>query len=527
MDNSHWWNETVFYQVYLPSFCDGNNDGLGDFYGLLDKIDYLAALGVKGLWITPFYPSPLIDNGYDISDYCAVDPRFGDMAAFRAVLQACHQRGMKVVIDVVINHVSSQHPWFLDAWNNPASPWRDFFLFTDKPNNWQSFFSGSAWSAEPDTGQHYYHKFAPQQVDLNWANPRVEQEICLMLDFWIAQGVDGFRFDVINFLTTDGITADNPQINGEQQHENDNNQPGLCAVLARLCSHVRQQGDYFLIGEVGSEDLEVLSRYQHADLLDVVFNFNLGSQKTFSAMAIHQQIVAMEQQQSGVPTLFFSSHDMSRMISRFGESPRDVARAVAVMALQTTARGVPFIFQGEENGMTDYVASNLAEIFDIQGRTHYHSALANGLTPPQALAHAITHSRDGSRSPYQWDDSPHGGFSECSPWMPVNANYPQVNAQAMQHDTRSIFHAYRNLIAIRNQNPALQYGDYLFFECIEQCFWFARRFGDETLSVAINFGERLKNPCRETLGDVLFGEDTAWLEKNHIVIKRSVHGKAE
>lgn len=525
MDNSHWWNETVFYQVYLPSFRDGNNDGLGDFYGLLEKIDYLASLGVKGLWITPFYPSPLVDNGYDISDYCAVDPRFGDMAAFGAVLQACHQRGMKVIIDVVINHVSSLHPWFQDAWNNPASPWRDFFLFSNAPNNWQSFFSGPAWSKEPDTGQYYFHKFSPQQVDLNWRNPRVEQEILQMLDFWIVQGVDGFRFDVINFLTTDGITADNPQSEGEQQHLNDINQPGLCAVLARLCRHVRQQGDYFLVGEVGSEDLDVLQRYQRPELLDVVFNFNLGSQKTFSATAIYQQLTAMEKQLTGVPTLFFSSHDMPRMISRFGESERDTARAIAVMALQITARGVPFIFQGEENGMTDYVPESLEQIYDIQGRTHYHSALADGLPPGQALVQAIQHSRDGSRSPCQWRNTPHAGFSSCPPWIPVNANYPEVNARAMQDDPDSIFHAYQKLILLRNQSPALQHGEYQFLECIQQCLWFARRFGDETVMVAINFGMEISNPGREIAGELLYGEDAPVLGKNHIVIKRTVHGK--
>lgn len=526
MKNSHWWNERVFYQVYLPSFCDGNNDGLGDFHGLLSKIDYLADLGVKGLWITPFYPSPLVDNGYDISDYCAVDPRFGDLSAFKAVLQACHQRGMKVVIDVVINHVSSQHPWFQDAWNNPQSPWRDFFIFTDKPNNWQSFFSGPAWSKEPDTGQYYYHKFSPQQIDLNWSNPRVEQEICRVLDFWMEQGVDGFRFDVINFLTTDGITADNPDIAGEQQHINDINQPGLCAVLARLCRHIRQHGDYFLIGEVGSEDLQILQRYQRPELLDVVFNFNLGSQKSFSCAAIYQQLMAMKRLLPGVPTLFFSSHDMSRMISRFGESPRDTERAIAVMALQISACGVPFIFQGEENGMTDYRPDSLEQIYDIQGRTHYQSAIADGLTADEALAQAVEHSRDGSRSPCQWSDATHAGFSTCAPWMPVNANYLQVNARAMQADPNSIFHAYQKLIALRNQSPALQSGDYLFFECIDDCLWFARRFKDETVTVAINFGATVSNPCREVDGELLYGEDTPVLEKNHIVIKRKNHGKA-
>lgn len=211
-----------------------------------------------------------MDNGYDISDYCAVDARFGTLDDFRRVVDGCHARGIRVIIDLVVNHVSSEHPWFCDAWNNPGSRYRDYFLFRRQPNNWRSFFSGSAWTAEPDTGEFYYHKFAPGQVDLNWANPAVEQEIYRVVDFWVTQGVDGFRFDVINFLTTDGIGPDNPEENGEQRHEFDINQPRLPETLQRLCAHVRAQGDYFLIGEIGSEDPDVLSRYQSPQLMDRV-----------------------------------------------------------------------------------------------------------------------------------------------------------------------------------------------------------------------------------------------------------------
>lgn len=497
MEPVRWWQECVFYQIYLPAFCDGNADGRGDFIGLMQKIDYLHELGIGGIWITPFYPSPMVDNGYDISDYCAVDPRFGQFEDFSRVVAACHARGIRVVIDLVLNHVSSQHPWFVDAWNNPASRYRDYFIFTDRPNNWQSFFSGSAWTPEPDTGQFYYHKFAPQQVDLNWQNPQVEQEINRVMDFWLAAGVDGFRFDVINFLTTDGIGADNPESAGVQEHLHDVNQPGLMDVLRRLMAYARAKGDLFLIGEIGSEDLAVLGRYQGADRLDVVFNFNLGSQKTFLPQAIFSALTAMHEQQPGLPTLFFSSHDMSRMISRFGETERDTARARAVLALQLTARGVPFIYQGEEFGLTDFRPQCLEEIVDVQGRTHYQTARAAGMTAEQALEIALTHTRDASRAPLPWGDK-----------------------DALWKD-------YRELIALRNRIPVLRHGQYTCLTLTDACLWFSRIMADEQVWVAINFGAPVRNPWHAVAGEVLYGDDAPWLAKNQFVIKRSGYEKAQ
>lgn len=523
MSNQPWWQACTCYQIYLPSFCDGNGDGLGDFPGLLSKVDYLHQLGVGAIWITPFYPSPLVDNGYDISDYCAVDARFGTLADFREVVERCHACGIRVIIDLVVNHVSSAHPWFRDAWNNPASRYRDYFLFSREPNNWQSFFSGSAWTAEPDTGEYYYHKFAPEQVDLNWANPEVEQEIYRVVDFWKAQGVDGFRFDVINFLTTNGIGPDNPQENGEQRHAFDINQPGIIATLHRLCRYVRQQGEAFLIGEIGSEELDVLARYQGQELMDVVFNFNIGSQKRFDIARLADAINATQARQSGLPTLFFSSHDMPRMIGRFGEGPRDVERALAVLALQLTVRGVPFIFQGEELGMPNYRPQSVEQIFDIQGKTHYQTALRQGADDAQALAQAIEHSRDASRAPLPWRDAPHAGFSAVAPWMPVCADYRQLNAQYQQRTPGSIWRQYQTLIALRAATPALREGDGSPLALSEECVWFTRETASEKVWMAINFGPPVLNPWRDIAADVLYGTDAQWLGKNQILMKRSVH----
>ncbi|MEX3018142.1 alpha-glucosidase [Kluyvera sp. STS39-E] len=523
MTDQPWWQASTCYQIYLPSFCDGNGDGLGDFPGLLSKVDYLQQLGVGAIWITPFYPSPLVDNGYDISDYCAVDPRFGTLADFQRVVECCHARGIRVIIDLVVNHVSSAHPWFRDAWNNPASRYRNYFLFSKTPNNWQSFFSGSAWCAEPDTGEYYYHKFAPQQVDLNWANPQVEQEIYRVIDFWKAQGVDGFRFDVINFLTTNGIGPDNPIEDGEQRHEFDINQPGIIDTLRRLCGYVRQQGSSFLIAEIGSDELDILARYQSPELMDVVFNFNIGSQKTFDISRLCSEINATQARQSGLPTLFFSSHDMPRMIGRFGEGPRDSERALAVLALQLTLRGVPFIFQGEELGMTDYLPQSVEQIFDVQGKTRYHTALEQGADADQALTLALEHSRDASRAPLPWSDAPFAGFSTVRPWMPIGDDYPQINAVKQQQMPDSLWRHYQALIALRRQTEAMREGDAGLLALTKGCVRFTRSTPNERIWVAINFGMPVHNPWRAIAADVLYGQDTQWLGKNHILMKRRVH----
>ncbi|MFZ1872114.1 MAG: alpha-glucosidase [Chania sp.] len=505
MAGTAWWRETVFYQVYLPSFQDGNGDGVGDFYGLIDRLDYLQALGIGGLWITPFYPSPLVDNGYDVSDYLDVAAQFGSLAVFERFIVEARQRNIRVIIDLVLNHVSTQHPWFKDALNNPASQYRDYFMFTRQPNNWQSFFGGSAWQPEADGGEYYYHKFAIEQVDLNWTNPAVVKEAKAVLDFWLGKGVDGFRLDVINFLSCKGIGPDNPVLaNGEQQHLYDINQPGIDWCLADLLAHVRAKGDYFIVGEVGSDKLNELVCYQSADLCDVVFNFNLGSLPTFDPPQIFQQLALMNRKLSGVPTLFFSSHDMRRMISRFGDGVDDIARARAVACLQFMARGVPFIYYGEEVGMRDYIATSPGAIHDIQGKMHYRQKLTECGDPEEAFQFALTNSRDNSRSPMQWSAAPFAGFSSQSPWMPVNENYREINVEAAQTARSSLWHDYQSLIALRANYPVFQYGDYEEFTQEQNTLIFRRRFGQQRATVLINFGEAYslaQPPCGKVLFD--------------------------
>lgn len=489
MADQAWWREVVFYQVYLPSFQDGNGDGIGDFYGLIDRLDYLQELGIGGLWITPFYPSPGVDNGYDISDYLNVAPHFGTLAVFERLIVEAHRRNIRVIIDLVLNHVSTEHPWFKDAVNNPASRYRDYFIFTRQPNNWQSLFGGSAWEQEASGGEYYYHKFAIEQADLNWANPAVAEQAKAVLDFWQGLGVDGFRLDVINFLSCNTVHTDNPTLaNGEQQHLHDINQPGIESCLADLLAHVRAKSPCFIVGEVGSDKLDELARYQAADLCDVVFNFNLGSLPTFDLPQIFQQLEQMNHSLGGVPTLFFSSHDMPRMMSRFAEFAGDVARARAVACLQLMACGVPFIYYGEEVGMQDYIATEPDAIYDIQGRTQYQQKLAACGNPEEAFQFALSKSRDNSRSPMQWSAAPFAGFSTQLPWMPVNENYRQTNVAAARQDRDSLWHDYQQLIALRAQYPVFHYGDYDHLALVADTLIFSRRYRQQRATVMINFG---------------------------------------
>lgn len=272
-----WWQETVFYEIYMPSFKDGNGDGIGDFKGLLEKVPYLAELGVGGIWLTPFYPSPKVDNGYDVSDYYAVDPDYGTMADLEAFVEEAHRHGIRVIADMVVNHVSTEHAWFKAARSSRDNPKRDWFVWRDTPNNWESFFGGSAWKWDDVTKQYYYHSFAEEQVDLNWHHPAVEREIWKVFDFWLDKGLDGFRLDVINNLTLTRDFTDNPTENGEQRHLFDKDQPGMQKMMAKIGARIRTRGDYFTVGEISSDKLAEIEKYAGLDGLDVTFNFNFGS----------------------------------------------------------------------------------------------------------------------------------------------------------------------------------------------------------------------------------------------------------
>ena len=492
----------------MASFQDGNGDGIGDFKGLTSRLDYLQDLGVNGLWITPFYPSPKVDNGYDVADYFNVDPDFGSLEDFDHFIEKAHARGIRVIIDVVLNHVSTEHAWFREAVSNPESKYRDYFFFQDEPNGWESFFGGSAWEKEPDGTQVYYHKFAPEQADLNWQNKAVRDDMLRVLKFWLDRGVDGFRLDVINFLSCNGIGEENlhRDSKGRQIHDHDIDQPGIYDCISEICDFVRDYSarrgkESFLVGEVGHEELSKLAPYQRDDLLDVVFNFNLGSMGSFDIGEIHGQLVAMEDQLVGLPTIFFNSHDMARSMSRLCHDNAEQAAALAALTLM--AKGVSFLYFGEEIGMPDYIPQSVSEMQDVQAVNHYQLALAEGKSISEAYDKALEECRDKSRLYMQWNDDKFSGFSRSTPWIGETApnNLPKVEEQI--NDPDSLWHWYKTLIALRRDNPALNFGNYDILSLEKGLLTFARRRQNKIIHIQINFSDQKHpvnhNPSHEVL----------------------------
>ncbi|KOS05833.1 glycosyl hydrolase [Flavobacterium akiainvivens] len=485
-----WWKETVFYQIYMPSYADSQGDGYGDFNGITGKLDYLKELGITGIWLTPFLRSPKVDNGYDVADYYAVDPTYGTLDDFKNFLHEAHKRDIKVIMDMVVNHTSTECEWFKEAQKSKDNPYRDYYIWQDKPNNWESFFGGTAWQLDETTNQYYYHKFDVTMADLNWSNPKVVAEVEKVLRFWLSLGVDGFRFDVINFLTTNGILQDNPIKNGSQEHLYDINQPGVKAALKQLKAVVNSYPNRFTVGEIGSDKVEVLKQYQSPEMMDVVFNFNFGSIAEFSAQKIFSELHSMEQQMESYPTLFFGSHDMPRMMNRLANGNPD--KAMALAALMLTARGVPFVYYGEEIGMHNILANSYDEIVDIQGKTHYKLAIAEEKTENEALTIANSHNRDKSRSPMQWNGSASAGFTTGRPWISVNKGYSSNNVALQEQDKNSMLARYKALIALRNSQPVLQYGSYKNLDFKDDRITFTRSYNGRDITVIINFGNDYK-----------------------------------
>ena len=485
-----WWKEAVFYQIYMPSYADSNGDGYGDFKGMTQKLEYLQGIGVKGIWLTPFLTSPKVDNGYDIANYYEIDPTYGTLADFDNFLKEAHKRGIKVIMDMVLNHTSTDCKWFQESQKSVDNPYRDYYIWKDKPNNWESFFGGTAWQKDALTNQYYYHKFDKRMADLNWSNPKVVAEVEKVLRFWLDCGVDGFRLDVINFLTTDGITIDNPLKEGVQEHLNDINQSGVSAAMKKIKSVVNEYENRFVVGEIGSDKIEVLKQYQSPDLLDVVFNFNFGSIDKFSAQRIFDELQSMEKSMSNYPTLFFGSHDMPRMIDRLADGNPE--KAVALAALILTAKGVPFIYYGEEIGMRNIIAQNSEEMVDIQGKTQYQLALDKGKNAQEALLEGNKHNRDKSRSPMQWSANSFAGFSTEKSWIKINSDYKEINVQNLEEKQHSILKNYKELIALRNREKALQYGKYNKLEYKENQISFTRSYEGDSITTIINFGSEKK-----------------------------------
>ena len=511
-----WWKETVFYQIYMPSFQDSNGDGYSDFRGMTSRLDYLKSLGVKGIWLTPFLKSPKVDNGYDIADYFQVDPTYGNIDDFKEFISQAHSKGIKVIMDMVVNHTSTDCEWFQEAKKSKDNPYRDYYIWKDKPNNWDSFFGGSAWQLDTLTNQYYLHKFAVRMADLNWANPKVVNEIKNVLRFWLNLGIDGFRFDVINFLNTNDITTDNPIVDGNKKAVYNINQPDIKNAIKTIKSVVNEYPDKFTVGEVGNDQIDVLKEFQSPEMMDVVFNFNFGSIPHFSIQRLYNELVSMEKNMPDYPTLFFGSHDNPRLRTRLADGNLD--RALALAALTLTAKGVPFIYYGEEIGMEDITADNYSEIADIQGKTFYQLAIDAGKTREEALTEGNNHNRDKSRSPMQWDDSKFVGFSTVKPWIKSHEDAKNINVRTETNAKNSMLSNYKKLLALRNSEPALQYGEYKNLTLKDNRISFTRTYQKESVSVVINFGKRIKINLPKN-AQILMGSVT--LRKNNFIIYKT------
>lgn len=433
-NNENWWETAVFYQIYMPAFTDNDTTA---FRMLNTKIPYYRQLGITGIWLTPFYPSPKIDNGYDVSDYQNIDPKYGTLEEFDAFLENAHKAGIKVIADIVLNHTSDQHRWFKDSLHTQNNK-EDWYLWSDEiPNNWESFFGGSAWEWSSKRGAYYYHSFSKEQPDLNFRNPDVEQAAHDILRFWQQRGIDGFRLDVINNLTTGTLHPDNPYNEaGEQLHLYDVNQAGIETILRNLRSFCDQTSDTgtFLVGEISSEDLPLIKHYASDAMLHTTFNFNLGSIKTLDPTKLHTELCAMHPlYKDAYPTLFFGSHDMRRSASRF---QMDEDQIKTLCLLQLTFRGIPFLYYGEEIGMRDQQYNTLADAKDCQALIAYEEVKKRGGSEEEAMTALREKSRDYSRAKMDWQEAER-----------------QINTPT------SLLAFYRTIITLRKSNAALSGGD--------------------------------------------------------------------
>ncbi len=483
MSTLKWWQSAVFYQIYPRSFADGNGDGIGDFAGMISKLDYLLELGIDAIWLSPHFPSPFLDCGYDISDYSAVAPEYGSLDDFKRFLEEAHRRDIRIVLDLVLNHTSHEHPWFVESRSSLDNPKRDWYVWHDgrdggPPTNWASIFGGSAWTLDPMTGQYYYHAFLPEQPDLNWRNPAVKAAMWEMVRFWLDLGVDGFRLDAVGTifehpelpdhtlpLTAEQVLDANAlSLEAYQQLMRFQlKQPGIHELMQELRALVDEfPGERALIGE----DEDVVFHGENDDELHLVFNFPLlrVDRLTPAHIRANQAIRLAELPPGAWPCNTLGNHDTPRVWSRYGDGEHDEALARLHIALLLTLKGTPFLYNGEEIGMRDLVLSELGQFRDSAALRQYRLMSEHlGMTPEQALQSIINSTRDRCRSPLQWSSEPNAGFSppDAEPWLPVSPDFADgVNVAAQRGDPASLFHFYRRLLRLRRSTPALVGGDY-------------------------------------------------------------------
>ena len=470
-----WIKDLVIYQIYPRSFQDSNGDGIGDIPGIISRLDYLSDLGINAIWLSPVYRSPNDDNGYDISGYQEIMTEFGTMEDWEQLCRQCHQRGIKVIMDLVVNHSSDEHPWFLQSKSSRDNDKSDYYIWRDpkngkEPNNWASVFGGSAWEYVPQRGQYYYHLFSKKQPDLNWANPALREEIFSMIEWWVKKGVDGFRVDAISYLDKPQDFPDSPEPPQPDGYSFSaclvNGRPGTHHYIREMNRRIFSPYNVLTVGEVAAPDAEELSRYVATEReefdMAIPFVAPVVEINTWSPKKLRQEIADSYAalKENGWWARFFSNHDKPRQVSLYGNDRQywEVSAKMLGMLLHFLP-GTPFVYQGEEIGMTNMYFPTIEDYNDPDAKNTYRQQLLAGATPQQALQQAQMISRDNARTPMQWDTTPNAGFTGGKPWLGINPNYLQINVESQKQDPHSVYHCYQKLIALRKEHPALSRGD--------------------------------------------------------------------
>ncbi|MBP1962642.1 glycoside hydrolase family 13 protein [Paenibacillus aceris] len=509
--NRTWWKESVVYQIYPRSFQDSNGDGIGDIPGIISRLDYLKKLGVDIIWLSPVYESPNDDNGYDISNYQSIMDDFGTIGDWEQLLDGLHSRGMKLIMDLVVNHSSDEHVWFAESRKSKENPYRDYYIWRDgkceqEPNNWSSFFSGSAWELDETTGQYFLHLFSKKQPDLNWENEKVRREVYDMMTWWLDKGIDGFRMDVINLISkVQGL----PDASGDGTYnfggEHFMNGPRIHEFLQEMNREVLSKYDVMTVGETIGVTPEEAVKYVGEDRgeLNMVFQFELmdidsgpGGKWNVQPWSLPEFKRIMSKWQTemfgkGWNSLYLNNHDQPRMVSRFGNDGEHRNESAKMLAtLLHTLQGTPYIYQGEELGMTNVKFESIDQYQDIETLNMYKEYREAGHSVENIMASIYSKGRDNARTPMQWDTTLHGGFTTGTPWLTVNPNYTKINAEEALSDPDSIFHYYRRLIELRKQHDVIVYGKYdVLLEQDERIYAYTRTMGEERLLVVLNFYE--------------------------------------
>jgi oligo-1,6-glucosidase len=510
-----WWRASVVYQIYPRSFMDSNGDGIGDLRGIIGKLDYLARLGIDIVWLSPIYASPNDDNGYDISDYRDINPEFGTLADFDDLAAGLHARGMKLVMDLVVNHTSDEHAWFRSARASRDSPYRDWYIWRDgkegaEPNNWASFFGGSAWQYNAATGDYYLHLFSARQPDLNWENPAVRREVYDMMHWWIARGVDGFRMDVINALSKVQDFPDAPNPDGQRYvfaPQYFMNGPRIHEFYAEMKREVIDKYDLFTVGEAALTTVEealamvdpasgamnMVIMFEHTDLDMVRHSFaTKWHRKPFDLDGLKRIMTRWQTGMAGRGwnCLYLNNHDQPRAVSRFADPEAFPYESATMLAtFLHLLQGTPFVYQGEELGMTNVAFPTIEDYRDIESINGFAELVRNqGFAPAEALAKVQFRSRDNARTPMQWTAGPNAGFTTGTPWLKLNPNHTRINAASQIDDPNSVFHYYARLIRLRRTMPVIVDGSYALIETgAPSVYAYTRDNATDRLLVLANF----------------------------------------